>query len=204
MINPQDWRRLIRPLVSMIRGVLSRGVAKMVNDEPRMQELQVGMLAGELRDRLEHPQPYGFSSVPHDDAECFVGFLNGSRDHGVVLVADDRRYRVKGRPQGEVSIYTDEGDEIRLRRGRIIEVTTDRFEVNAGQGQLVVDTNGCSLTFDSAQVTMDGTGVTVTGDTTIVEGNDLVRVDAGGAKFEAAATGKAVEIAGTTVDINKV
>lgn len=39
-------------------------------------------------------------------------------------------YRMKGLKTGEVAIYTDEGDSIVLKRGRLIEVTTQTLRIN--------------------------------------------------------------------------
>ena len=41
----------------------------------------------------------------------------------IVVAVDDRRYRLRSLQQGEVAIYTDEGDKIVLKRGGTIEVT---------------------------------------------------------------------------------
>ena len=58
-------------------------------------------------------------------------FVGADRSHPVVLAVDDRRYRVQALKDGEVVIYTDEGDRIHLKRERTIEVTTRHFVVKA-------------------------------------------------------------------------
>ncbi|MNP68014.1 Bacteriophage Mu Gp45 protein [compost metagenome] len=59
-----------------------------------------------------------------------AGFI-GDRSHGVVLVVSDRRFRLQGLEPGEVALYTDEGDFLHFKRGRVIEVTTATFKVSA-------------------------------------------------------------------------
>jgi phage gp45-like len=53
------------------------------------------------------------------------------RSHGVVIVVADRRYRLQALAAGEVAIYTDEGDKIHFKRGRIIDIETQTLNINA-------------------------------------------------------------------------
>lgn len=121
----------MRELKSAIRNLLSRGVIRLVNSAAKCQLVQIEMLGGELKDDVEHLEPYGYTSCPHDGAEHVAVFPDGDKSHGVVLVVADRRYRLKGLEKGEVALYTDEGDRIVLRRGRRIEVKTLTLEVEA-------------------------------------------------------------------------
>lgn len=121
----------MRELKSAIRNLLSRGVIRLVNSAAKCQLVQIEMLGGELKDDVEHLEPYGYTSCPHDGAEHVAVFPDGDKSHGVVLVVADRRYRLKGLKAGEVALYTDEGDRIVLRRGRRIEVKTLTLEVEA-------------------------------------------------------------------------
>jgi phage baseplate assembly protein V len=127
--------RLIEKQARKVRNIVARGVVAMVRDDSAMQGLQLALLEGELIDNAEHPQPYGFSSHPLPDAEAFVVFCGADRGHPIVFCVDDRRYRVTGSEPGEVVIYTDEGDTIKLKRGNVIEVKTKGdVEVLAGRG----------------------------------------------------------------------
>lgn len=49
----------------------------------------------------------------------------------MVLVVADRRYRLKALAEGEVAIYTDEGDKIHFKRGRIIDIDTATLNIRA-------------------------------------------------------------------------
>lgn len=51
----------------------------------------------------------------------------------MVLVVSDRRYRLPGLQAGEVALYTDEGDRVVLKRGRVIELETLTLKITAGQ-----------------------------------------------------------------------
>lgn len=114
-------RRLLAPLARRVDNMVARAVVKIVNDSTTMQALQLQVLKGETRDRVERFQEYGFTSVPHPGAEAVVVFAAGDRSHGLIVAVDDRRYRLKGLEQGEVALYTDEGDYIHFKRGGVIE-----------------------------------------------------------------------------------
>lgn len=89
-----------------------------------MEGLAGESVAGEL---FQH---YGFSSAPLGGAE-YIGLpIGGNSKHVVVVATEDARYRIAVK-DGEVSIYTDEGDYIHLKRGRLIEVETDTLLVKA-------------------------------------------------------------------------
>lgn len=114
--------RAMRPLTQRLQLMVGRAVVQLVNDGLKLQGLQVALLADEVRDEVEHFQPYGFTSHPHPGAEAVVVCVAGSRDHALAIVVDDRRYRLKPLQQGEVALYTDEGDRIVLKRGGTVEV----------------------------------------------------------------------------------
>lgn len=114
--------RLMAPLRSRVANMVSRAVVNLANDSAKLQLLQLGLLDGETRDKVERFQQYGFTSVPLEGAEAVVMFVGGRRDHGLVVAVDDRRYRMKGLANGEVAIYTDEGDHVHIKRGGTIEV----------------------------------------------------------------------------------
>lgn len=122
-------RSILRPLVARLANVVARGVVKLVDDSPKLQLLQVAGLqvetdSRELHEEAEHVQPYGFYAVPLTDAEYVAVYPNGDRGHPVILAVADRRYRPTGGAGGEVGLYTDEGDQVRLGRGHVIVLST--------------------------------------------------------------------------------
>ncbi len=84
----------------------------------QMEGLSDEPVSGEL---FQH---YGFSSAPQPGAEYLVIPVGGKSSHSVVVASEDGRYRLKLQ-DGEVSLYTDEGDYVHMKRGRMIEVVTD-------------------------------------------------------------------------------
>lgn len=117
-------QRMLQPLQARISGLIARGLVTAVKDGTDLQNLQITVLAGETSDDLERFQQYGFTSVPHDDgeAEHLAAFLGGDRSKGVIFAVEDRRYRMKNLANGEVALYTDEGDYIHFKRGQIVKV----------------------------------------------------------------------------------
>ena len=60
-----------------------------------------------------------------------AAFIGGDRSHGVVIVVADRRFRLQGLKPGEVALYTDEGDRIHFKRGRILDIETLTLNIKA-------------------------------------------------------------------------
>lgn len=159
--------RLFEKHARKMRNIVSRGEVSMVQDGPKMQTNQIKLLDGELIDGAERAQQYGFTSHPQNGAECFVVFAGADRAHPIILSVDDRRYRVKSSKPGEVVIYTDEGDQIALKRDNTIEVTTKHFIVKAEEDVLIETkaftlTAEISITSESPQTAVKTDNLTMT------------------------------------------
>jgi phage baseplate assembly protein V len=103
---------LLRPLATRAANAVARAVVQLVDDDTRLQLVQLGVLAGETIDGAEHHQPYGFSSVPLPGAEAVVAFPNGDRAHPLVVTVSDRRYRPTGGDPGDVTMYHHTGAKV--------------------------------------------------------------------------------------------
>lgn len=108
--------RHLAPLARRVRGLIARAVVDASDDAKRAQTLRVRTGADEPLDATEHMQPYGFTSRAKAGAEALVLALGGSRSRAVVLAVADRRYRLVGLQEGEVAIYDDQGQSVRLGR----------------------------------------------------------------------------------------
>lgn len=122
--------KLIAPVAHRVRMSLGRVVLVKANDATKMQSVQVNGLPGETLDNVEHFQNYGFTSVAFSEAEGLVLALGGERSVPVTICFDDRRYRLQGMQDGEVAMYDDQGNYIKLARG-------DKIIVN-GAGEVDV------------------------------------------------------------------
>jgi len=116
----QVMNKLMQPLQRRVRLMISRALLTLVNDGAGIQVVQVKLLAGEVRDSVERMQSYGFTSVPHAGAEGVMACVSGDRDHGIVIVMDDRRYRLKNLAAGEAALYDDLGQRVHLTRSGIV------------------------------------------------------------------------------------
>lgn len=129
-----------------IANILARGLVALGNSASKLQSLQLRLLAGEVKDNMEHLEPYGFTACPQPGAEALAAFIGGDRSHGVVVVVADRRFRLQGLKPGEVALYTDEGDRIQFKRGRILDIETVTLNIKASE----------SVNFDTPLISTTG------------------------------------------------
>nr|DAN91188.1 MAG TPA: baseplate assembly protein V [Caudoviricetes sp.] len=128
--------RLLKNIQSRVLLMIGRGVLKAVSDNANAQLCQVSLLDGELKSNVERVQNYGMTSVPPAGSLATVLFVGGDRSNGVIIAAENRKIRIKGLKAGEVAIYTDEGDEIYLKRGNEIALKTTKFVIDADEIQM--------------------------------------------------------------------
>lgn len=114
-----------------IMNMVARGTLESLDDAEGVQLARVSLLSGESKARVERVQQYGFSGNPPAGSEAVVIFVGGGRDHGLVISLDNRASRIFGMAAGEVSMYSDEGDAIVLKRGNVIGVVTKTLEIAA-------------------------------------------------------------------------
>lgn len=112
---------LLAPLRRRIDNMVARAVVTLVADGAKLQTLQLSVLEGETRESCEHFQPYGLTSVPLAGAEAVALFVQGLREHPLVVVVDDRRYRKKPLQAGEVALYNNQGIYLLLKQASVIE-----------------------------------------------------------------------------------
>lgn len=166
MIDVDSLNRWFRPWSRRIMTMVRRLTVSGSNDALGLQRLQIETLAGVTQDGVERVQNYGFTSRPKKGAEGVVLYLGGNSDHGVVIAVDDMRYRVKVE-EGEVAIYTDEGDKIHFKRGNKIDITTGTLTINASAK---VNVNGATeVNVNTVKAT-----VTASGDATITAANATI------------------------------
>jgi phage gp45-like len=122
-VNLDSLNRWIAPLRNRVLNLVARAVVKLADDGKALQELQLSVLAGEVRDGVERFQNYGFTSVPKDGAEAIVIAVGGRREHLLAIAVDDRRYRESDLESGEVAIYNHTGAKIVMKANGDIEAT---------------------------------------------------------------------------------
>lgn len=121
----EQVERAMRGVRQAFRAVATRN-SHGPNIGVQMQGLAGETVVGEL---MQH---YGYTSAPKAGAEFIALPVGGNSKHVVVIATEDARYRLKIE-DGEVAIYSDEGDHVHLKRGRVIEVVTDTLLVKASK-----------------------------------------------------------------------
>ena len=174
---------LERSLMRLQRAVQlssARAMVTLVDDAMLLQSLQARILRGELRSDLERFQEYGFTSVPKPPdgergAEAVILFLGGAREHGVVIAVDDRRYRLKALQAGEVALYDDQGQMVKIGRSEVTVLGTTKVSARAPTVELVAnagpfiraDANGltldCNIPSGHSYITLNGPSVEIAG-----------------------------------------
>ncbi|SFW54271.1 phage baseplate assembly protein V [Pseudomonas sp. NFACC09-4] len=147
----------IRDLGNRVMMMFGRGVLRGVNDSNGRQQLQVELLKNELRDGVEHMQNYGFTSHP-TGGDVAVAFIGGNREQGIVLVVDDRRYRIPLQA-GEVAIYDDQGNKVELLREMIKVTAVQHVEVVAPTIKLVGNLDVLGNITSTGTVTNNGKNI---------------------------------------------
>ncbi|MCI0429743.1 MAG: phage baseplate assembly protein, partial [Rhodospirillales bacterium] len=130
-----DIQRMLQPLRNRIMSTAARAWVRLIYPGKGLQELQVEVLEGELKDQIEHFQPYGFTSAPLENMDALVHFLGGDRAHGIVSVVADRTTRPRTLGQGDVAIYhhTDSAQESAENATHRITLTVGRLVIRVAE-----------------------------------------------------------------------
>jgi phage gp45-like len=127
-----DLLRWITPLKNRVMLMLARFVLTGLDDSTDYQVAQIRTGDKEVLGGLLRLQNFGFTSRPKPGGAGIAGFIGGNRDHGVVLVLDDGRYRVRLQ-EGEAAVYNAFGAKVVLKADGSIEATPaagQPFKVN--------------------------------------------------------------------------
>lgn len=136
-----DLKQLITNMVAPLRNrvytMITRAVIESVKNDSGMQTIKAALLAGEIRDSMEHFKEAGFTSTPIAGAEAVAVFPGGNRDHGIIIVVNDRRSRPTDIPEGGAAIYSYDATELK----QIVKVLPDGT-IELGKGTLESIVNG--------------------------------------------------------------
>lgn len=137
--------RILAPIKRKIFLLFGRAIVSYINDSEQTQKVQLKLLADEVATDVERFEEYGFSSYPLTDSQAIAAFINGNRDHGIVICVHDRRYRPQDLSEGDVAIYTSQDKtssdhRIHLKSGKGIELLTNiALGVGIGLGRKLAD-----------------------------------------------------------------
>jgi phage baseplate assembly protein V len=120
----RDWQRLTQTFLDRIGQLLGYGKLSLLDSETPLQQAQFTLLDDQVLGDVEVWEPYGFTSTAKPGAETLVAQVAGQRGNEVVIAISDRRFRLTGLASGEVALYTDEGDKLHFKRGKVIEINS--------------------------------------------------------------------------------
>lgn len=156
--------------------MLARAVVRMITDSGGRQTAQVEATKGELISGMERMQEYGMSSYPPTEGtDCLVAFLGGNREQGMIIVAENRKFRIKGLEQGEVAIFDDLGNVVHLQREQVLVKAVTKAKVVApvieaesltqakiSAGQSSIDITPSGVAINSPRLTHNGRNIGAT------------------------------------------
>ncbi len=149
--------RALDKMMAGIKGriglMIGRAVLAALDDDGGRQYIQVTILSGEVRDRVERVQEYGFTSSPLPGAQAVILTVGGNRDHPVAIAVDDPRHRLHGLQPGEVAVYNHLDESIVIKLGGEIRITA--------HDKVVIDAPRVEVTGDLVDRTGSGNGRTV-------------------------------------------
>ena len=144
-MNIKLLNKVLDPLKRRIQTMITRGVVTLVDSSLMMQELQV-KVRGTPIDGVEHFEPYGFTAKPHSEAEALLACLGGNSSRMVAVTVADKRFRLKGLVDGEVALYTDEGDVIHFKRDNHIYVDSFKTITAKAPNVNIIASTKCTIT----------------------------------------------------------
>lgn len=136
----------------LLRRATLRGLT-----EATVQTVRAEALENEASDACERWQDYGFSALPSDGQ----GLVLNVAGHTIVLRMD----RIAERPAlqaMEVAVWHSEGHMVKLKAGKVVEISCDHLVVNAA-ADVVINSPTVSINASSG-VALDTPSVSATGD----------------------------------------
>jgi phage gp45-like len=118
-----------RTVGDRMHNAVKRVTVEDTNEDPLFRESTLSLYLQEKQKEIEHMEPYGLtsrvkkpdgSSSDKKKAEGLMVFTGGNRSHGVLIVAGDRRYRLRGLKEGEVALFDDQGQQVHFTRDGIV------------------------------------------------------------------------------------
>lgn len=115
---------MMKQVVNRLKSTLARGIIHLVQDEGGRQFCQVTVLSGEVKNRVERIQSFGFSSVPPSGTAAIIAFMGADRGKPVIIGDNDPAARFNGQAPGESAQYDAFDQHIVMRQDGSIEIQT--------------------------------------------------------------------------------
>lgn len=119
-------RRMVQPLSARVSAMIGRVALKGITEAHGLRLVQVVVREGEVRDGVEHFEPYGYTGYAPPGAEGVLVHVGGVGGHPILLVLADRRYRPKDLSEGEVALWSKFAQLFKLDKNGDIICTAPR------------------------------------------------------------------------------
>ena len=148
--------RILKAIKNKIMLLVGRAILTAVNNDGKLQKVQLSGLYKETISDVDRPQQYGLESYPKIDANTEVIFLaqGGNRDRSIAIVIGNRELRPKDLSEGDVCIYNQKGDRVWIKADGTIKVEGDNVEM-LGADEAFVKGTTAKPEMDKDQSLMD-------------------------------------------------
>ncbi len=144
-----------KSLFHRLMSLFSVGRVTTGSDGGVVQTVQV-QSPHEIRSDTPVLQQFGFSSVLPEGTDVVVLSLGGNRSSAVVVASGHQTYRINGLSSGEVVVYNQWGQSIRLAEsGIVVEANNQSVTVNSVTKLTVTATDEVMLSTPALKVTGD-------------------------------------------------
>lgn len=127
--------------MSRASNLVARAIPRVVGDGASRQSVQLEVTKGELIDDVPRMQNYGFTGVPPvGGSDAVVIFLGGDRNEPIIIAMENRQFRIAGLESGEVAVYDDLGNVIKLGRDQVDITAVAKVVVAAPEVEVVAET----------------------------------------------------------------
>lgn len=157
--------RTIAPLKRKVLLSIAHGIIQASKDDGDLQFIQATFLEGETKSDVRKMHHFGFNSHAPAGSECIAVSVAGNREASVVIATENREFRFKNLGEGEVAIYSKDGDYIHLKDGNAIDIKTKTLTIDA-ETEVTVNTKTANVNATTA--------AKITSPTTTVDGELVV------------------------------
>ncbi|APJ03943.1 phage baseplate assembly protein [Silvanigrella aquatica] len=120
---------MVNPIARKLNLIISKCTIKMVDDKTKTQTIQSEIITGEIREKIERWQEYGYTSHPPLESEGLCVFLGGERDRGYIIATENKKTRKNEIKEGEVCIYTNEKDFLHFQNKNKVLLKTHEYTI---------------------------------------------------------------------------
>lgn len=144
--------------------MLGRGIAKLLESSGTWQ---ITLAGGETLSRVAHPQNFGYTSKAPNGGNVFANFQSGLRDNGWAVVIEEGSGR-PGIEQGETALHNEEGVQIILKKGGVVEIRNSQVEIF--DGDCIIHNGDINVNNGSINVLNGAGGMNVVGGGDVSDG----------------------------------